>query len=170
MSQTQGWKPLSQQTITSKEPPVVAFGDTISTRSPGSAVARNGARRHKGHDCGTATRAPSRANIGSSIVRSEAGPYSHGESARRREIDGQREEASLRPELLAHASHVRPGIDVKRLKRRPSRPLSGLRTGDSLTANFGKPAATTSFKPSRVLPRGISGGEARRVKLRTGTE
>ena len=65
------------------------------------------------------------------------GPIDPGaEAARRREIDGQREEASLRPELLAHASHVRPGIDVKRLKRRPSRPLSDRSTGDSLTADF----------------------------------
>ena len=60
------------------------------------------------------------------------------EAARRRDIDGQRKEACLRPDLLAHASHLRPGNDVKRLKRRPSRALSGRSTGDSLTANFGE--------------------------------
>ena len=60
------------------------------------------------------------------------------EAARRRDIDGQRKEACLRPDLFAHASHLRPGNDAKGLKRRPSRPLSGRSTGDSLTANFGE--------------------------------
>ena len=44
------------------------------------------------------------------------------EAARRGEIDSQREAQPCRPELLAHASHVRPGIYVKRLKRRPVGP------------------------------------------------
>src|SRR5262245_26332719 len=59
-------------------------------------------------------------------------------AARRRDIDGQRKEACSRPDLVAHASHLRPGNGAKGLKRRPSRALSGRRTGDSLTANFGE--------------------------------
>src|SRR6476620_2748675 len=59
-------------------------------------------------------------------------------AARRRDIDGQRKEACLRPDLVAHASHLRPGNVAKRLKRRPSRALSRRSTGDSLTANFGE--------------------------------
>src|SRR6476469_5179554 len=58
------------------------------------------------------------------------------ETARRREVDGQRKEACLRPDLFAHANHLRPGNGAKRLKRAPSRPLSGLRTGDSLAPDL----------------------------------
>ncbi len=90
------------------------------------------------------------------------------EAPRRREIDGQGEEACVRPDLVANAGHRRPGIGAKRLKFCASRALSGLRTGISLAPNSGQPASRTSSKPSWALFRGISGGDARRVKLRTG--